>query len=49
MSNIALSLWFALYALCNLLNTKLPEWLLGVAAIVVVVALVGTGSWKRKE
>lgn len=51
MTTIALAVWFALFALVNLLETKLPGWILGVAAILVVAALVANGAsggWRNK-
>jgi hypothetical protein len=48
MSTIALALFFVLYAVSNLLETKLPNWTLGVAAIGVVVCLVIGGGWRNR-
>jgi hypothetical protein len=48
MSTIALALFFILFAVSNLLETKLPGWTLGVAAIGVVVCLIIGGGWRKK-
>lgn len=48
MTTIALAIWFALFALINL-GAKLPDWVLGVAAIVVVIALIVSGGWRNKS
>lgn len=48
MTTIALAIFFALFALMNLLETKIPGWVLGVAAILVVIALVIGGGWRNK-
>ena len=48
MTTIALAIWFALFAVMNLLSTSLPSWILGVAAILVVIALGIGGGWRNK-
>lgn len=49
MTTIALAIFFALFALMNLIETKIPGWVLGVSAILVVIALVIGGGWRNNK
>jgi hypothetical protein len=47
LSTIALVIWFLLFAIFNLIETKMPVWILGVAAIFVVIAIIFDHPWRK--
>lgn len=49
MTTIALCIFFALFAIMNLMETKIPVWVLGVTALLVVIALVVGGGWRNNK
>lgn len=48
MTVIALAIWFTLYALTTLCHAAIPEWVLGISALIVVIVLFLGGAWRAK-
>lgn len=47
MQTIALIVFFLLFAAMNLIETKIPNWVLGVTALLVAITLIVSSSWKK--
>lgn len=48
MANIALAIFLILFGVTKLVNTSIPEWVIGLAAVITgLIVLAGGGWWKR--
>lgn len=49
MSNIALAIFLILFGVTMLVNTDIPKWVIGVAAVITGLILLAGGAWWRKS
>lgn len=49
MTNTLIGVWLVLFGTLSLVQTKVPDWIVPVSAVVVGLLVIAGGGWLKKQ